>query len=69
MPEIYQNLVAAGTPMLRRVTLVPGSTVALSVEALQAAPFLTGSIDRVPPEGMLAPETYEVQPGEDRNRK
>ncbi len=49
-----------------RVTVVEGTTVWQVVEALNAAEFLAGEIAEMPPEGMLAPDSYAVQPGEDR---
>jgi UPF0755 protein len=36
------------------------------VESLKAADFLTGEVATLPPEGMLAPDSYEVQAGADR---
>ena len=49
-----------------RVVLAEGTTVARAVDALEAAPFLSGEIGETPPEGMLAPGSYVVTPGEDR---
>lgn len=68
VPEAYAALVEDGVPMVRRVTLVPGATTWQAVEALRAAPFLSGEVGEMPPEGMLAPDTYEVQAGESRER-
>jgi UPF0755 protein len=50
-----------------RVTLAEGTTVWQTVESLKAADFLTGDVAALPPEGMLAPDSYEVQPGSDRS--
>jgi len=43
-----------------RVTLAEGVTSWQVVEALNRAPFLAGEIEEVPPEGSLAPDSYEV---------
>jgi UPF0755 protein len=50
-----------------RVALAEGVTSWQVVEALKRADFLTGEVAAVPAEGTLAPESYEVVPGEDRN--
>lgn len=49
-----------------RVAMAEGVTSWQVVEALKAADFLTGEITEVPPEGSLAPDTYEVKKGADR---
>ena len=49
-----------------RVTLAEGVTSWNVVEALKRADFLTGEIKVVPPEGTLAPESYDVDKGADR---
>jgi UPF0755 protein len=54
-------------PDLRwRVTLAEGVTSWMVVDALRRADFLTGEIAAVPPEGSLAPDSYEVARGADR---
>ncbi len=68
LPEVWSALLADGTAMIRRVTLVPGATSWMAVEALRAAPFLSGEIAQMPAEGMLAPDTYEVEAGDSRER-
>lgn len=50
-----------------RVSLAEGATSWQIVEALKSAEFLTGTVATVPPEGMLAPDSYEVKDGSDRN--
>lgn len=51
-------------PDLRfRVTLAEGVTSWQVVEELKAADFLSGDIDDLPPEGSLAPDSYEVTEG------
>jgi UPF0755 protein len=58
---------AAAAPDLRwRVTLAEGVTSWQVVESLKAADFLTGDIKKVPDEGSLAPQSYEVEKGGDR---
>lgn len=55
---------AKDAPDLRwRVTLAEGVTSWSVVEALKRADFMGGTVDAVPPEGSLAPDSYEVQPG------
>lgn len=49
------------------LVMAEGVTSFQVVEALRAAEFLTGEIDDVPPEGSLAPDTYQLSKGADRN--
>ena len=49
-----------------RVTLAEGVTSWQVVEELRQADFLTGEVAEVPPEGSLAPDSYEVERGSDR---
>ncbi|MGA0539270.1 endolytic transglycosylase MltG [Neotabrizicola sp. VNH66] len=49
-----------------RVTLAEGVTSWQVVDALKRADFLSGTIDAVPPEGSLAPDSYDVDKGGDR---
>lgn len=49
-----------------RVTLAEGVTSWQVVESLKAAEFLSGEISEVPPEGHLAPDSYETTRGGDR---
>ena len=49
-----------------RVTLAEGATVWQIVEELKDADFLTGEVEKLPPEGMLAPDSYEVKVGDSR---
>ncbi len=46
-----------------RVALAEGVTAWQVVDALRAVDFLAGSIDAVPEEGRLAPDSYEVSAG------
>ena len=64
-PAEYVNVVEE--PDLRfRVTLAEGVTSWQVVEALKRADFLTGEVAEVPPEGSLAPDSYEVDRGSER---
>ena len=63
-PEIYGEMHAADTRY--RVAVAEGVTSWQVVEALKAADFLSGEIEEVPPEGMLAPGSYEVTAGFER---
>lgn len=49
-----------------RLTVAEGVTSWQVVEGLKRADFLDGKIDQVPPEGSLAPDSYEVDKGADR---
>ena len=49
-----------------RITVAEGVTSWQVVEGLKQAGFLGGEIAEVPPEGSLAPDTYEVEKGADR---
>jgi UPF0755 protein len=49
-----------------RVTLAEGVTSWQVVDSLRRAEFLSGEIAEVPPEGTLAPDSYEVVRGGDR---
>lgn len=54
-------------PGLRfRVTMAEGVTTWQVVEALKQADFLSGEVEAVPEEGWLAPDSYEVERGEER---
>ncbi len=46
-----------------RIALAEGVTSWQVVQALKAMDMLTGEVAEVPPEGMLAPDSYEVVPG------
>jgi UPF0755 protein len=65
VPQDYID-VSENADLRYRVTLAEGATSWQVVDALRRADFLSGEIDEVPPEGMLAPDSYEVQRGQDR---
>ncbi|NKX46295.1 endolytic transglycosylase MltG [Roseicyclus persicicus] len=66
VPAVYSDLVESGTPVVYRVAVPEGLTSWQIVEGLRAADFLSGEIAEVPPEGSLAPDTFEVRRGQDR---
>ena len=64
-PAEYTDV--AQEPDLRfRVTLAEGVTSWQVVDALGRAEFMVGDVSQVPPEGTLAPGSYEVERGADR---
>lgn len=64
-PQAYVD--ASTEPDVRfRVTLAEGVTSWQVVESLKRADFLNGTVDAVPDEGSLAPDSYEIDKGEDR---
>ena len=65
VPEIYAEKKAAADTRFR-VALAEGVTSWQVVESLKAMDVLEGSVEELPPEGSLAPDSYEVQPGDDR---
>lgn len=65
IPQPYID-VAEDRDLRFRVTLAEGVTSWQVVEALKRADFLTGEVAAVPPEGALAPDSYEVERGSAR---
>jgi UPF0755 protein len=63
LPAEYVTLVEAKTPINYRITAAEGATSWQIVEMLNQTDFLGGEVTAVPPEGMLAPDTYEVRRG------
>ena len=62
-----EYLDAAGAADIRwRLTLAEGVTSWQVVDALKRADFLEGTVEAVPPEGSLSPDSYEVEKGSDR---
>ena len=64
-PEAYTEVRAQGDTQYR-VVVAEGTTVWQVVEALKSLDVLEGEIEGLPPEGMLAPDSYEVRPGAER---
>ncbi|GAA5079405.1 endolytic transglycosylase MltG [Roseibacterium beibuensis] len=67
IPAIYRELVESDSINFYRVAIPEGLTSWQIVEGLNRADFLTGEVTEIPPEGMLAPDTYEMRRGADRN--
>lgn len=64
-PELYDDL--RSQPDTRfRVSMAEGVTSWQVVEGLKTVDVLEGEVEEVPPEGRLAPDSYEVQVGESR---
>lgn len=64
-PNAYLDATQGGDLRLR-ITLAEGVTSWQVVDALKRADFLSGTIDTVPAEGTLSPDSYEVEKGADR---
>lgn len=64
-PTVYLDA-ANEADMRWRVTLAEGVTSWQVVDALKRADFLTGEVAAVPFEGSLAPDSYEVEKGSER---
>ncbi len=67
VPAVYTEA-AAAADLRWRVTLAEGVTSWQVVEALERAEFLAGDVAARPPEGSLAPDSYEVVRGGDRTK-
>ncbi|MEM9795786.1 MAG: endolytic transglycosylase MltG [Pseudomonadota bacterium] len=65
MPDAFATLLERGVSITWRVAVAPGLTSWEVVEGLKSAEFMDGEMP-VPPEGSLAPDTYEVARGSAR---
>jgi UPF0755 protein len=65
VPAIYEDTRREADVRLR-IAMAEGVTSWQVVEALKAAEFLKGTVGDIPPEGMLAPDSYEVRNGDTR---
>ncbi|WP_424942896.1 endolytic transglycosylase MltG [Aliiroseovarius crassostreae] len=65
VPEVYQAMRDEDDTRYR-IAVAEGVTSWQVVDSLKAADFLTGDIAEVPPEGSLAPDSYEMKPGASR---
>lgn len=65
MAEVLQKI-AAGDVYYRRLTLPEGLYSGQLIRLIAEAPALNGSVEAVPAEGSLLPETYSYQYGENR---
>ncbi|MCA0873666.1 endolytic transglycosylase MltG [Seohaeicola saemankumensis] len=61
-PEIYEEK-RAERDTRYRLSLAEGVTSWQVVEALKSMDVLSGDVPNRPPEGMLAPDSYEISPG------
>ena len=64
-PALYEE-VKAEADTRYRIALAEGVTSWQVVEAVKALDILDGAPGDLPPEGALAPDSYEVRPGDDR---
>ncbi|MDG4649794.1 endolytic transglycosylase MltG [Roseibacterium sp. SDUM158017] len=67
VPDVYRELVESDQITVYRVSIPEGLTSWQIVQGLNQADFLQGEVADIPAEGMLAPDTYEVRRGDDRN--
>jgi len=65
IPEIYTEVKAKPDTRFR-VAVAEGVTSWQVTEALRSMDVLAGEVGEVPAEGSLAPDSYEVRPGDDR---
>ena len=63
--DVYDE-VRADADTRYRVALAEGVTSWQVIEALKGADFLEGSVEDIPAEGTLAPDSYEVRAGTDK---
>ena len=64
-PAIYEEKKAQSDTRFR-IALAEGVTSWQVIESMKTMDVLEGSAGEVPPEGSLAPDSYEVRPGDDR---
>lgn len=62
------KIIASGKRLIRKLTIPEGLTVAAIVKKIQEAPAMEGTIDLIPAEGTLLPETYTYEYGQDRQK-
>ncbi|MFK8033221.1 MAG: endolytic transglycosylase MltG [Hyphomicrobiales bacterium] len=67
MADVVARLVE-GKSILHAVTIPEGRTTKQIVDILNNDPILTGTIDSIPPEGTLLPETYKFTRGDSRKQ-
>lgn len=67
MADVVARLVE-GKSILHAVTIPEGRTTKQIVDILNSDPVLTGTIEGVPPEGTLLPETYKFTRGDNRKQ-
>lgn len=67
MERVLDNLIT-GRSVLQSIAFPEGLTSEQIVARLRADPVLTGSIDKIPPEGSLMPDTYKFSRGSTRQQ-
>lgn len=67
MADVVARLVE-GKSILHSVTIPEGRTTKQIVDILNGDPVLTGTIEGIPPEGTLLPETYKFTRGDNRKQ-
>ncbi|MEL7097972.1 MAG: endolytic transglycosylase MltG [Pseudomonadota bacterium] len=65
VPALYEEKKAQGDTRFR-IALAEGVTSWQVVESLKGMDILEGEVAELPPEGALAPDSYEVRQGDDR---
>jgi UPF0755 protein len=65
-PREALDKLARGDTVVRRLTVAEGMTSAQAAAMIADAEGLTGSVDPIPAEGSLLPETYHFSWGDDR---
>jgi len=67
-PREVMDLLLKGRTVVHRITIVEGTTVRSALTAIKGNDVLSGDISDPPEEGMMLPETYHFDRGEDRQR-
>ena len=65
VPDVYSEMKEKADTRFR-VAMAEGVTSWQVIESLKAMDVLQGEAGEVPPEGSLAPDSYEIRPGDDR---
>ncbi len=65
VPAVYTQTKAKADTRFR-IALAEGVTSWQIIDAMTSMDLLEGTVSDVPPEGTLAPDSYEVRPGDDR---
>ena len=65
VPDVYSEMKEKADTRFR-VAMAEGVTSWQVIESLKAMDVLEGEAGEVPPEGSLAPDSYEIRPGDDR---